>query len=288
MLDRIMVATSRTRPQAEPLLKLINNIPIQAAILTHCVESVLPIPSRDQGAVRRAERELEQWVAEVQKLTDVPVQAMVRIGIPAQQIIQAAREQDADTIVVSAFVEMPWQDFFIGSTALDIIRYGHTNMLVLHPPGTNEQIAGGLQRPLLEHVLFPTDFSEYSRVAFEAFSTLADKGLKRVSLVHIQDVTRIAPYLMERLGEFDATDNERLEEMAAQLRERGTEVDCYLELGVPEQGIIKKASELGASCIAIGSRGRTRDEALRWGSVSERVVRRAEMPVLIIKQGQTS
>ncbi len=284
MLEHVLIATSRAELNVDLLVDLIRNMPVEQVTLVHCVESVLPWPQRDRRLVRRAEEQLDQEVGEAQERTEVPLAAAVRIGIPAQQILQVAKDRSADTIIMNAFVGIPWQEFFLGSVSLDIIRHGPTNMLVLHPPAEDQEMIGGLKRPLLEHMLFPTDFSDFALSAFDDFISLADKGMKHVSLLHVQDATRLEPHLMNRLAEFDATDRERLEDMAKRLRQNGVEVDLRIELGVPEQSIIRVASELEVSCIAIGSRGRSPNQEELWGSVSERVVRRAEMPVLIIKQ----
>jgi nucleotide-binding universal stress UspA family protein len=284
MLERIVVTTSRTSPNVEPLLRLVNNLPIEEAILAHCVESVLPDPGRDRAARERAQRNLAEWVAQAQPGTNVCLSAHVTVGIPAQQMLSLASGLNADTIVVSAFVSSPWEDYFLGSTAFEMIRNARTNMLVLHPPSDQEQIAGGLDRPLLEHALFPTDFSGFSVEAFEQFVSLAEKGLQRVSLLHVQDVTHLRPHLMDRISEFDRIDLERLDGLAQRLAENGVESACHVELGVPEQTINRMAGNLDVSCIVIGSRGRSLSEAVRWGSVSERVVRGAEVPVLVMKQ----
>lgn len=284
MLERIVVATSRVRSEVEPLVRLVQNLPVEEAVLVHCVESVLPWPSRDQAAISHAQEALERWIQEAREHTDVPMQAMVRLGIPAQQLIQAAKETRADSIVMGAFVGMPREEFFLGSTSLETIRYSHTHMLILHPPGTEEPLGGGLQGPLLEHVLFPTDFSDFSMAAFDELIGLAGRGLQRVTLLHIQDVTRIEPHLIDRLAEFDATDSSRLQQMAHRLGKKGVEAQYHVELGIPEQNIVKSAGQLQVSCIAIGSRGRTPGgQLLKWGSVSERVVRAARPPVLVIR-----
>lgn len=284
MLESILVTTSRTTPNVEPLLRLINNVPVEEAVLAHCVESVLPDTARDEAARRRAQADLDAWVAEAQPHTPVKLSSLVTVGIPAEQTIAAARRLSIDTIVMSAFVSSPWEHYFLGSTAFEMIRNGRTNMLVLHPPGTNEQIAGGLRRPLLEHVLFPTDFSDFSLAAFECFAGVAQKGLGRVSLVHVQDVTHLQPHLMDRLTEFDTIDRERLSELAHRFSDQGIQTDVHVELGVPEQTVTRMATALDVSCIVIGSRGRSLSELVRWGSVSERVVRGAECPVLVMKQ----
>jgi len=283
MLERILVSLSNTAPNVEALLQLVNNLPVERATLMHCVESVLPDPPRDEAARRRAEADLEAWVAEAQPHTEVELDSLVAIGIPAEQAIRAATRLSVDTTVMSAFVSAPWEHYFLGSTAFEMIRNGRTNMLVLRPPGASAQAEAALQRSLLDHVLFATDFSDFSATAFERILEVAAKGLKRVSLAHVQDVSRLHPHLMDRIAEFDSIDHERLSDQARRLSVFGVQADVHVELGIPEQSVTRLAKSLDASCIVIGSRGRSVSEVVRWGSVSERVVRGAECPVLVIK-----
>ena len=283
MLERLVVAISRPDFSVDQLLNLIAHSCVCEIAIVHCVESVLSTPAQDQALASRARKRLNRCVVDAAEHTDIPLRAEVRIGIPAQQIIQAARELAADTIAVGAFVGVPRQELFLGSTVLEIIRYARGNVLVVHLTPDLQHVVGGFQRPLLEHVLFPTDFSDFSLDAFNKLLGLADNRLRRVTLLHVQDATRLEPHLMGRLPEFDATDKQRLLEMAQNLAAKGVQADHRIELAVPEQSIARTAIELDVSCIAIGSRGRTITHGPSWGSVSERVVRCAEAPVLVIK-----
>ncbi len=283
MFERVIIASSRTDSSVDVLARIVTSVPVKEAIVSHCIESVLPAPTRDKAMAKRATEELNTWVEQCAKIIDIPLKADVRIGIPAHQMLQAAREYEADTIIMSAFVGTPWGEFFLGSTTLEIIRNGTTNMLVLQPPGSEEDAAPQVSRPLLEHVLFPTDFSDFSLTAYDKFITCISCGLKKITLLHVQDAARIEPHLIHRLAEFDEVDQVRLDEMAHKLNGSGVEVDTAIELGIPEHSIIRQARKNDVSCIVIGSRGRSTSAALRWGSVSERVVRAASRPVLILK-----
>jgi nucleotide-binding universal stress UspA family protein len=54
-------------------------------------------------------------------------------------------------------------------------------------------------------------------------------------------------------------------------------------MGIPFQEIIKKASELPADLIVVGTHGRTGVEHVIVGSTAERIVRRSEVPVLTVR-----
>jgi nucleotide-binding universal stress UspA family protein len=64
----------------------------------------------------------------------------------------------------------------------------------------------------------------------------------------------------------------------------GREPVMRVEQGSPHRRIAEVASEVGASLIVIGSRGRSGLAAL--GSVSERVTHRASCSVLVVRRAQ--
>ena len=282
MFERVLVATVHTQPKALRLSEIVANLPVEHVVLAHVVESVLPRESRDKHHVQVAREELGEWARKVQAATSVQITPVVELGVPARKLVQIASDHEVETILMSAFVGIPWDQFFLGSTPLDVIRYGSTNMLITHPE-SDENPVNTLNRPLLEHVLFATDFSEFAAGAYDRLVQVADEGLEKVTLLHVQDVTRIDPHLIDQLPEFNEEDEQRLKDMAEVLEDAGVLVDIHIDMGVPERKICDVADEREVSCIAVGSRGRTRDGRLRWGSVSERVVREAQQPVLVIK-----
>ncbi|MFO7946630.1 MAG: universal stress protein [Armatimonadota bacterium] len=283
MFKRVLVATARSEPAILRLADILKNLPAQEVVLAHIVESIISSPQRDRRRRKHAEKNLQAWAESVSQEIGLPITPVVQVGVPSRRLVEIASEHEVDTILMSAFVGIPWKEFFLGSTPIDVIRYGDTHMLILHPQKIDDGSSSGLSRPLLEHVLFATDFSDFCNASYEEFVTAADEGLQKVTLLHVQDVTRLDPHLIDRLPEFDAKDTERLEEMATALRDRGVEVDTRIELGVPEKKIGDVSDELDVTCAAVGSRGRTPDDSLRWGSVSERVVREISTPVLVIK-----
>ena len=81
------------------------------------------------------------------------------------------------------------------------------------------------------------------------------------------------------------------EQQAAELFERardvadtsGTTVETVHEFGDPLRDIVSYAEENDMDIIVIGSHGRDGVSRLALGSVAERVVRQAPMPVVVVK-----
>ena len=134
-----------------------------------------------------------------------------------------------------------------------------------------------------EHILFPTDFSENAKHAFTYVEQLVAAGAKRVTLLHVQDRTRIDPHLTHRLEEFNAIDRARLEGLKDMLQKNGNAtIDIELCYGAPFVEIIRLIQERNVYLVVMGSQGRGFVEELFLGSVSHNVARHANTAVLLI------
>jgi len=112
---------------------------------------------------------------------------------------------------------------------------------------------------------------------------MVETGAQRISLLHVQDQTRIEKHLRDRLEEFNAIDTERLEMLKSTLISKGArEVDILLKYGMPVNQILKVSKEDDYSFILMGSQGRGYVKESFLGSVSNNIVRRAALPVLLI------
>lgn len=74
-----------------------------------------------------------------------------------------------------------------------------------------------------------------------------------------------------------------LEEAAATLAAAGLKADTILRAGNPAEEIIVAAATGGFDLIVIGNHGKSAIERFLMGSVSERVMRHATLPVLIAR-----
>lgn len=77
------------------------------------------------------------------------------------------------------------------------------------------------------------------------------------------------------------------EETLAEVRDRGdaqgVSVETYLRHGIPEETILDVADEIDADLVIAGSQRRPDEYRMLVGSVTERVVRASDRPVLVVK-----
>jgi nucleotide-binding universal stress UspA family protein len=89
---------------------------------------------------------------------------------------------------------------------------------------------------------------------------------------------------VEDIGARRRDAEEYLAPIAAALRARGVETAWQVRRGRPDEEILSAAGESGVDMIAMATHGRTGFGRLLFGSIAEAVLRRATVPVLMIRQ----
>ncbi|HMP72347.1 MAG TPA: universal stress protein [Kiritimatiellia bacterium] len=205
------------------------------------------------------------------------VTAEVRTGLPKVEIHRVARERGASLIVVGAMGESLAGDL-LGGVASAVIHTATRPVLVFRPSGSTSAPPS-----LLDHVLFPTDFSASADHAFGSLKQLAGAGAKRVTLLHVQDQSRIDPHLLHRLPEFNTLDEQRLDGLRADLgTASGCEIEPVLTYGHPVADILATVRDRSVSLVVMASQGKGFLAELFLGSVSHHVTRHAPVSVLLI------
>ncbi|MFC6939013.1 universal stress protein [Salinirubellus sp. GCM10025818] len=138
---------------------------------------------------------------------------------------------------------------------------------------------------MYDTVLIPSDGSEHAVRAAEHGVYLARAFDATVHLLNVVDVQAAAgPF---NAGGVDKAFVERLEsegrtaiEAVEAVADEEDRVETTLVRGSPAEAILEYGSENGVDLIAMGTHGRTGLERYVAGSVTERVLRLAEVPVL--------
>jgi len=144
---------------------------------------------------------------------------------------------------------------------------------------------------MFERILYPTDFSDVSMKAVNYVKQLKDAGAKEVTVLHVIDErTLVVPDVFSGI-DFMAIENElmRIAEeecnrIVAEFLDKGLNAKFRVEKGIPFLEILKAAQKEDVSLIVIGSHGKSNIEEMLLGSVSEKVIRKAVRPVLVIKR----
>lgn len=210
--------------------------------------------------------------------------AEITVGYPAHEIANAAKQVKADFIVLGSRGHNLARELFLGSVATETLNRAETPVLLMrmepNEKGDELQLA---HESLLDRALFPTDFSDNASHAFSALEKLVQSGMKRATLLHVQDESRIKPHMAEKLEEFNQTDKERLQRLRDRLYKSGaSDVEMEIRIGSPTQEIIEASRSGEFSLVVMGTRGRGFVSSLLLGSVSMRTVREAKIPMLLV------
>ena len=143
---------------------------------------------------------------------------------------------------------------------------------------------------LFEKIVTAIDFSENSERAFEYALTLASTFDAELTVMHvINEPVDLRGFYVPHIS-FEQLERE-IEEGAVKIMEdfcktrmgSFTNYKTAIVSGIPYDEINRKAEEIGASLIVLGTHGRTGLDHLIFGSTAERVVRSATCPVMTIR-----
>ena len=141
-------------------------------------------------------------------------------------------------------------------------------------------------------VLFPTDFSEWSRQAMDYILQLKQNGVKEVVVLHVTDnhyLDKIEPFILKDTvrqikSKIDEETRQALEATEKELRAGGLNVKIVLRSGHPAEEILKLEMEEDVSGVVMGSHNPSGLEKFFADSVAEAVVHKSKRPVLVVKQ----
>ncbi len=148
-------------------------------------------------------------------------------------------------------------------------------------------------------VLVAVDFTGITGHVIEAAVEVAKCHSARIDLLYV-----VEPYEFPIIATVDGVMvppedltvleevNERLrneakkqiEKYAKKLAEEGIDVESHVLEGEPFEVILDFAEENGSNLIIVGAHGKSGLKRLLIGSVSEKVVRKAKVPVLVVRE----
>jgi len=212
------------------------------------------------------------------------IETDVAVGDAKEEIIRAAEEWRADLVVLGARGLGRIKQVLLGSVSLAVARHARCPVLVVK----------GRPRKL-GSVLVAMDGSEDS---FQAVRFLLSLPLPRPTKVRLLSVVEpiryptSAPRALrgQLIGMLKELENERrgqlekvLERAATQLDGKVTRVTRSTSIGNPADEIVATAAAHDTDLVVVGARGHGGMARLLLGSVSEKVLRDARGPVLIVK-----
>lgn len=236
-----------------------------------------PLPGEAiQGMVDDAERGLTDTLAEAKKLGVARVTSQLVSGLPWERIVELAGPNDL--IVMGTHGRTGISRFLLGSVAEKVVRHAPCSVLVARPHG---------EPAAFKHILVAVDFSESSRHALDQAGDLASRTGARVTLLHVLELPAI--YRGQPPADFvhdiDQRASAQLDEWAELVEQKTrNQVERLVRTGAPPaQALGMIAEDPSIDLVVVGSHGRTGMKRLVLGSVAEKLVRHAGLPVLVAR-----
>ncbi|MFW5965622.1 MAG: universal stress protein [Halodesulfurarchaeum sp.] len=140
---------------------------------------------------------------------------------------------------------------------------------------------------MYEGILVATDGSEGAREAIEEAVGLAELTGATLHGVYVVD-TRTYSALPESKwitleSELENIGTNALEDVAEAAQEADVQVVTSIERGVPHEAILEYVEAAGIDLIVAGTHGRSGVDRLLIGSVTEKLLRQANVPVHVVR-----
>lgn len=140
-------------------------------------------------------------------------------------------------------------------------------------------------------ILVAVDFSHVSALAFKTAIDLAGKIGVKVKVVHAipMQTTGLpknadAIYIEDLHMQQTQGAKIQLDEFVEKHTRRASEVETEVLTGEPQTEVLRATEEPGVGMIVMGTHGRTGLRELLMGSVAENILRRARIPVILVKE----
>lgn len=203
----------------------------------------------------------------------------------AQVILDHAREEEVDLIVMGTHGRRGPARLFFGSVAEEVVRFSRAPVLTLREleePRTIEAF---------ERILVPIDFSDHSTRALSHARELASLYGARLQLLHVLEQPAqpyfYAPFggmsLVKHFSELEKRADEALDKLVAECPGPDVPREKRIVSGRPASEIVDFAEQNGSDMIVIATHGLTGLERLLVGSTAEQVVRSSPAPVFLVK-----
>jgi nucleotide-binding universal stress UspA family protein len=196
--------------------------------------------------------------------------------------------QRIDLVVMSTHGRGALSRVWLGSVADRLVRCARVPVLLVRPQETAPELA---PVPLLKHLLIPLDESALADQALAHAVVLGTLTEAEYTLLYVVEPV-IGGYGMEPYGaaideqvlsQARAHAQSYLERVAVRLRSEALRVQTAVVLGLPAQTILDYSRTHAVDAIAMASHGRSGTARLLLGSVADKVVRGASVPVLLCR-----
>lgn len=192
----------------------------------------------------------------------------------APAILQVARRRREDFIVMATRGRRGLRRLFLGSVAEDVVRHAPCPVLTVRDSNGEDEEPRPSWPNGIRRVVVPVDLSPRADLSLGYARKLAADVAARLEILHVvgsvMQATRtgIRGRLRSRMRQVEGPD---------------VDYRIHVEGGFAATRVSEFAGERQADLIVLSSHGRSGPARVVFGSVAERIIRRAPCPVLTVK-----
>ena len=141
----------------------------------------------------------------------------------------------------------------------------------------------------INHILYPTDFSESSNVAIDYVKNIAQTHGSKITMMYVMDQVGISqgwyvPHIsLEAFyTEMEENAKKNLDRCCYEQFREFKDIERVVAKGKPDEEIVKYADSKGVDLIVMASPVKTGMDFV-FGSAIEKVIRKAKCPVLCVR-----
>ncbi|WP_306060514.1 universal stress protein [Natronococcus wangiae] len=245
-------------------------------------QSRLPGKRGDQDPKEKG-RDILDEIADLATGNDLMINTHLVEGRPYEAIAEHANEAGSDLIVIGRHGRGGVRERLLGTVTDRVLR--QTNVPVLTVPGEDiESITGGTY----ENTLITTDGSENAEQAAPYGGDLAQHFEATLHLLNVVDVQAeagafdaggVSENFIERL---ETEGQEAIERLAQQIDDTGVPMQSAVVRGDSQEAIADYTAENDIDLIVMASEGESNLASQSLGSVTDRVLRTVDVPVLVV------
>jgi len=265
-------------------------------------EASFEVESWMNGWVREKRAERERYMADVAHRVEEATARKPLVefldGEPGDALPAYAAQNDMDLVVMSTHGRGPFARAWLGSVADRVIRKGTVPVLLVRPNESDPEVVLASAGPFRK-ILVPLDGSQVAEAALHkaALEQLWGEGAE-VTLFHVIGLLE-PPIGPEAVGASHFARNlveaqrKASEEYLNRVATRLTGWGCRVSVAVSEEpsawaGIVNFAHTNGYDLIAMATHGRGGAARMLIGSMADRVIRNATVPVLLFRPERLS
>lgn len=271
MFRRILVPLDGST-LAEAALPLVRRILEKKASEIVLMRALPPPPMVEGDFARVAEldhKEAEAYLDVVQNALDAQgarTRVRIREGPAPAAILTVAEEEQASMIAMSTHGRTGAARWLFGSVAEEVLRSAPVPLLLAR------SFPAGGREALPRRMLVPVDPGDVSLEVIGPAVELATVFGAHALLLHVMPE-----------GPAFGTPVVQMTEAFERFRTAGVTVEPILRRGDPAAEILSVARDQKADLVAMATHGRAGVSRMMFGSVAEKVLRKAEVPLLLVR-----